>query len=340
MQTTEKSFAQKVWELIKNNPIVLMLVGVCIVVGPFLDNFFTPDNLNNLLCNTTVRFLIALGVSGCLITKGTDLSAGRQAALAATLTGIMVQRLDYTGRMFSWMPEINMWLVLLIVVAIGALIGLATGASIAYLNVPPFIATLGIQTIVYGVNLIYTNAQPIGGFTDSFKSFFNWKLLPIPALEFKGFNGYILFALIFGVLFWFMYNKTTHGKYIYAIGGNENAAEVSGVNVRVRKTLIYLTAGVMYAIAGFLMTGKSGGASASMGVSYELEAIAGCTIGGVSTTGGIGTVGGMLVGVLVFEMLKIILQFAGADPNFNYIVQGLVVITAVAMDIRKYVAKK
>ena len=162
----------------------------------------------------------------------------------------------------------------------------------------------------------------------------------LPIGSFKGFNGYILFALLFGLIFWFMYNKTTHGKYIYAIGGNENAAEVSGVNVRVRKTLIYMTAGLMYAFAGFLMTGKSGGASASMGVSYELEAIAGCTIGGVSTTGGIGTVGGILVGVLVFELLKIILQFVGADPNFNYIVQGLVVITAVAMDIRKYVAKK
>ena len=127
---------------------------------------------------------------------------------------------------------------------------------------------------------------------------------------------------------------------MYAIGGNENAAEVSGVNVRKKLTTIYMIAGMMYAFAGFLMTGKSGGASASMGTSYELEAIAGCTIGGVSTTGGIGTVGGILIGVLVFELLKIILQFVGADPNFNYIVQGLVVITAVAMDIRKYVAKK
>ena len=127
---------------------------------------------------------------------------------------------------------------------------------------------------------------------------------------------------------------------MYAIGGNENAAEVSGVNVRKSLTTIYMIAGMMYAFAGFLMTGKSGGASASMGVSYELEAIAGCTIGGVSTTGGIGTVGGILVGVLVFELLKIIMQFIGVDPNYNYIVQGLVVIVAVAMDIRKYVAKK
>ena len=335
---TKMSFWQKLWALIKGNPIVVMMALVSVAVGFTIENFFSWENLNVLMGNTTIRFLIALGVSGCLITKGTDLSAGRQAALAATLTGVMVQRLDYSGRLFSWMPEMNMWVVLLIVLAIGAGIGLLSGSIIAYLKVPPFIATLGIQTIVYGINLIYTNAQPIGGFHQNFKDFFNWKILPIG--NFKGFSGYILFAILFGLLFWFLYNKTTHGKYMYAIGGNENAAEVSGVNVRKKLMEIYMIAGVMYAFAGFLMTGKSGGASAGMGVSYELEAIAGCTIGGVSTTGGIGTVPGILVGVLVFELLKIILQFLGVDPNYNYIVQGLVVITAVAMDIRKYVAKK
>ena len=336
--TTKKSFPQRVWGLIKGNPIVVMMAVVCIIVGFTIDNFFSGENFNVLLGNTTIRFLIALGVSGCLITKGTDLSAGRQAALAATLTGVMVQRWDYAARLFSWMPEMNMIVALLIVLVIGAIIGIVTGSIIAYLKVPPFIATLGIQTIVYGINLIYTGAQPIGGFHENFKDFFNWKIFAIG--EFKGFSGYILIAIAFGVIFWFLYNKTTHGKYMYAIGGNENAAEVSGVNVRRKITTIYALAGVMYAFAGFLMTGKSGGASASMGVSYELEAIAGCTIGGVSTTGGIGTVPGILVGVLVFELLKIILQFLGVDPNYNYIVQGLVVITAVAMDIRKYVAKK
>ena len=335
---TKMSIPQRIWAYIKGNPIVVMMALVSLIVGCTIKNFFSLNNFNVLMGNTTVRFLIALGVSGCLITKGTDLSAGRQAALAATLTGVMVQRADYASRMFSWMPEMNMWVVLLIVLAVGAILGVITGSIIAYLKVPPFIATLGIQTIVYGFNLIYTNAQPIGGFSQPFKDFFNWKILAIG--DFKGFSGYILFALFFGLLFWFLYNKTTHGKYMYAIGGNENAAEVSGVNVRRSLTTIYMIAGMMYAFAGFLMTGKSGGASASMGVSYELEAIAGCTIGGVSTTGGIGTVGGILVGVLVFELLKIIMQFIGVDPNYNYIVQGLVVITAVAMDIRKYVAKK
>ena len=335
---TKMSFTQKAWALIKGNPIVVMMAVVSIIVGCTIPNFFSGENFNVLLGNTTIRFLIALGVSGCLITKGTDLSAGRQAALAATLTGVMVQRVDYAGRLFTWMPEMNMWVALLIVLCIGAMIGLISGSIIAYLKVPPFIATLGIQNIIYGINLIYTNAQPIGGFQQNFKDFFNWKILPMGS--FKGFSGYILFAIAFGLLFWFLYNKTTHGKYMYAIGGNENAAEVSGVNVKKKLTTIYALAGVMYAFAGFLMTGKSGGASASMGVSYELEAIAGCTIGGVSTTGGIGTVPGILVGVLVFELLKIVLQFLGVDPNYNYIVQGLVVVVAVAMDIRKYVAKK
>ena len=333
---TNMTVSQKILAYIKGNPIVVMMALISLVVGCTIPNFFSIENANVLAGNTTVRFLIALGVSGCLITKGTDLSAGRQAALAATITGVLVQRADYAGRLFAWTPETNMWVVLLVVLCIGAVIGMINGLVIAYLKVPPFIATLGMQTIVYGINLIYTNAQPIGGFHQNFKDFFNLKL----AIGGKGFSAYILFAVLFGLLFWFLYNKTTHGKYMYAIGGNENAAEVSGVNVRKKLTTIYMIAGMMYAFAGFLMTGKSGGASASMGTSYELEAIAGCTIGGVSTTGGIGTVSGILVCVLVFELLKIILQFLGVDPNFNYIVQGLVVITAVAMDIRKYVAKK
>ncbi len=337
---TKKSIVQIVWDYIKSNPIVVMLVLAAVAVGVTQENFFSWNNLNDLAGNTTIRFLIALGVSGCLITKGTDLSAGRQAALAATLTGVMVQRWDYASRLFDWSPEMNMWAALLIVVAIGCMIGLINGLVIAYLKVPPFIATLGTQTIVYGINLIYTNAQPIGGFHDDFKNFFRWKLFSDIDPEFPGFPVYVGFAIVAGVIFWFIYNKTTHGKYMYAIGGNENAAEVSGVNVKGRLTAIYAIAGVMYAIAGFLMTGKSGGATAAMGVSYELEAIAGCTIGGVSTTGGIGTVGGILIGVLVFELQKIMLQFLGVDSNYNYIVQGLVVIIAVALDIRKYVAKK
>ena len=338
-----KRVPERIWKVIKDNPIVVLLVIVCIIVGFTIDNFFSFRNLNSLISNTTVRFLIALGVSGCLITKGTDLSAGRAVGLCACLAGTLLQDPTYTGRMYNW-PEFNLLVAFLIVVAVGAAFGLVNGLIISKLNVPPFIATLGTQTIVYGICLVFTNAQPIGNFKGSYKNFVNgtWLkgIFTVGGEDFPGIPYLLAWAVVFGMLFWFIYNKTTHGKYMYAIGGNENAAEVSGVNTARTKILIYVTAGVMYAIAGYLLAPKGGGASSGSGMGYELEAIAGCTIGGVSTTGGIGTVGGVLVGVLVFELLKIVLQFLGVNPYYNYIVQGLVIVTAVAMDIRKYVAKK
>jgi methyl-galactoside transport system permease protein len=332
-----ESFGKKFIKYVKANPIVVMLVIVAIIVGFTKDNFFSWKNFGNLMSNTAVRFLIALGVSGCLITKGTDLSAGRQAGLAACLTGILIQRADYSGKLWKAVPELNMFIVLLIVIALGAALGLLNGAIITLLKVPPFIATLGTQTIVYGICLVVTDAQPIGGFQKGFIDLINGRIG-----NSNGFHlPYLLFvAAIFGVLFWFLYNKMRHGKYMYAIGGNEVAAEVSGVNTTKTLMLIYTTAGVMYAIAGWLLAGKTGGASTSMGMGYELEAIAACTIGGVSTTGGIGTVSGVLVGVLVFELLKIVLQFLGVNPYYNYIVQGVVIVVAVALDVRKYLAKK
>lgn len=328
---------KKLIDYFKGNPIVVMLTIVSIIVGFTTKNFFSWSNFGNLMSNTAVRFIIALGVSGCLITKGTDLSAGRQVGLAACLSGILVQRAEYTGRLFPNLPEFNMFVALIIVVIVGALFGAMNGLIISRLKVPPFITTLGTQTIVYGLCLVLTNAQPIGGFRDTYIKIITGRIGSV-----KGFHlPYLLFvAAAFGLFFWFLYNKTRHGKYMYAIGGNEIAAEVSGVNTKKTTLLIYMTAGIMYAIAGWLLAAKSGGASAGMGQGYELEAIAGCTIGGVSTTGGIGTVPGVLVGVLVFELLKIVLQFLGVNPYYNFIVQGIVIVVAVALDIRKNIKKK
>lgn len=337
MELRKKVFLDKFWALVKANPIVVLLIVASIVVGFSVDNFFSWGNFGNLVSNTAIRFLIAIGVSGCLITKGTDLSAGRQVGFAACLAGVLIQRGDYTGRLYKNIPEMNMFVVLLIVLAVGAVFGIVNGFIISKLKVPPFIATLGTQTIIYGMSLIFTDAQPIGGFQKQYISLITGRIGNV-----RSFNiPYLLIvAIVFGALFWFIYNKTTHGKYMYAIGGNEVAAEVSGVNTGREIIRIYTVAGLMYAFAGYLLAAKSGGAAASMGQGYELEAIAGCTIGGVSTTGGIGTVPGILVGVLVFEVLKIILQFLGVNPYYNYIAQGLVIVVAVALDIRKYIAKK
>ena len=331
------SFGQRLIKIVTRNPIVFLLLIAAIVVGCSVENFFSWGNLTNLLSNTAIRFLIALGVSGCLITKSTDLSAGRQVGFAAVIAGIMCQRGDYNGRLWKFLPEMNIGLVFLVVVLFGVVWGLINGFIVTKLHVPPFIATLGTQTIIYGISLVISDAQPIGGFQKIYTTLINGRIGNV-----RGFHlPYLLFvAAVFGLIFWVIYTKMRVGKYMYAIGGNDVAAEVSGVNTTRTLMRIYTTAGIMYAVAGYLLAAKSGGASASMGQGYELEAIAGCTIGGVSTTGGIGTVPGILIGVLVFELLKIILQFLGVNPYYNYVVQGLVIVLAVSLDIRKYIAKK
>ena len=231
-----------------------------------------------------------------------------------------------------------MIVVLLGVILITMFFGCMNGLVISYLQVPPFITTLGTQTIIYGVCLVFTGAQPIGGLRRDYTSLASGVLGNFSfsrALPYLGF-----FALTLGIITWFIYNRTPHGKYIYAIGGNENAAEVSGVNTKLTKIVIYTVAGLLYGIAGFLIGARAGGASVNIGFGYELEAIAGCTIGGVSTNGGVGKVSGILIGVLVFELLKIAMQFMGVEPSYTYILQGIVIIIAVSLDIRKYIAKK
>ena len=321
-------------DILINNGIIILILLMVLFVGFTKDNFFSLSNFNNVSINVACRFIIAVGVSGCLITKGTDLSAGRAVGLAACIAGTLLQRADYSGRfeLTKNVPELNVFLILLICIAICCIFGFINGIVVAYLNVPPFIGTLGMQLIIYGICLVYTKAVPIGGYREDYTKIANGKFMGIPYL--------FIIAILIGLIMWFVYNYTRHGKYMYAIGGNEAAAEVAGVNVKKTKIIIYMTAAAMYAIAGFLLGAKSGGANVNTGNGYELEAIAACTIGGVSVNGGIGRISGIIIGVLVFELLKTCLQFLGIDPNYQFIAQGIVIVVAIALDIRKYIAKK
>lgn len=319
-------------KVLLDNGIVIVLLLLVLVTGITKDNFFSLTNLSNISVNTAARVIIAFGVSGCLITKGTDLSAGRQVGLSACIAGTLLQTADYSGKFFKNLGDMNVLLVLVICILICCLFGLINGVVISFLNVPAFIGTLGMQLIVYGICLVYTNATPLGGYRKVYTVIATGKFVGIPYM--------FIIAFIIGLIMWFVYNNTRHGKYMYAIGGNEAAAEVSGVNVNKTKIIIYVTAAALYAIAGFLLGAKAGGASVNMGQGYELEAIAACTIGGVSVNGGIGRISGVVIGVLVFELLKSSMQFLGIQTNYQYIVQGIVIIVAIALDIRKYIAKK
>ena len=310
--------------------VVLVMI---LFTGFTQQNFFTLGNMSNILSNTSVRFIIALGVSGTLIIRGTDLSAGRIVGLSAILAGTLVQKPDFINRVYPNLPDLPLFVPLIIVIIVCGFFGLINGLIVAKLHVPPFLATLGTQIMIYGVNMLYSGNNPIGTFKDSYINIGQGKLF--------GFIPYlVIISAIVGIGMWVLYSKTRYGKYMYAIGGNEQAAEVSGVNVARSKIKIFVLAGMLYGLAGFLLSAKTGSVGPSSGTSYELEAIASATIGGVSTAGGQGTVPGILLGVFVFELLKVCLAYLGVSPDMTNVIQGIVIVVAVALDIRKSMRKK
>ena len=321
--------------MIENALIVVILLMV-IYTTFAADNFLNWNNLRNLMSNVGLRYVIALGISGTLITRGTDLSAGRIVGLSAVMSAIMLQRPDGADVLYPGLAGSPIWVTLLVAMAIGLVCGALNGVIIAFLDVPPFITTLGTQIAIFGINQMVSKNEPIGSLNSSYTKFGNSGLsigsFTIPWIAVIA----IVVALIMAVL----YKKTIYGKNMYAIGGNETSAIVSGVNVRIYKLLIYSVAGLLYGLAGFLLTARTGSAAVTAGTGYELEAIAAATIGGVSTAGGVGTVSGILVGVVVFELLKTVLQFLGISPELTLIIQGVVIVVAVALDIRKTKRKK
>ncbi len=323
---------QKIKNFLINNGVIIVMFVLVIYTGFTSDNFFTPNNLMNILMNMSSRLVIALGIAGCVITAGCDLSAGRMIGFGGCIAGTLLQRMDYSNKFFPDMQPLNVFLVVLIVMGICAAFGTVTGFFIAFLNVPPFIATLAMMEIIYGICMIYTGATPLGGYVKEYTD--------VAGGKFIGINFLIWIAIFVAIISWFIFNMTRHGKYMYAIGGNPQAAEVAGVPVKKTLILIYMKAAAMYGLAGFMLGAKAGGASVMLGYGYEMEAIAACTIGGVSVTGGRGKVSSAVIGVAVFELLKVALQYMGVDANAQYIAIGIVIFVAISLDIRKYIAKK
>ncbi|CAJ0992005.1 galactose/methyl galactoside ABC transporter permease MglC [Pantoea sp. Nvir] len=317
--------------------VVLMVLLVIIV---FRDpTFLNLINLSNILTQSSVRIIIALGVAGLIVTQGTDLSAGRQVGLAAVISSTLLQSMDNINKVFPTLDTVPIPVVVLVVCFSGAIIGLVNGVIIAYLKVTPFITTLGTMIIVYGINSLYYDslgASPISGFdsrfskfTQGFCYFGNFKV------------SYITFyAIISIILVWILWNKTCFGKNIFAIGGNSEAAKVSGVNVRFNLILVYTLSAVFYAFGGMLEAGRIGSATNNLGFMYELDAIAACVVGGVSFAGGLGTVTGVVTGVIIFTVINYGLTYIGVSPYWQYIIKGSIIIFAVALDSLKYERRK
>jgi methyl-galactoside transport system permease protein len=324
-------------ELAEKYAIVLVLAGLVLGIGILQSSFLHTENLGNILRISSVRIIIALGVGGILITRGTDLSAGRTVGLCACIAASLMQRPDYASKMFPDLPYLPLIVPIVAALAAGLVVGLINGLVVAYLRVPPFITTLGTMVMVYGACSLYVDrpprgAMPIGGLRDDFASLGTGSWGGIPKL--------IVIAAVVLLMYWVILNWTRFGKHIYAIGGNPEAAKVAGVNVKRNLILVYALGGAMYGLAGVLLAARSGGATNNYGLMYELDAIAAAVIGGVSTAGGVGTVTGMLTGVLIFQVLDNGLVILGVSPYWQQIVKGTIIIAAVAIDIRKYVTRK
>lgn len=330
--------SKKVKLFLSQNAIYFVLLALVLVIAIKDPRFLSLTCLRDILLQSSTKVIIALGVAFVLITGGTDLSAGRVVGLAAVVSASMVQKLDYTRRFFPNMGEINIFLPIIIAICAGLIVGILNGTIVAKFNVPPFIATLGTMVIVLGANSIYfdlppNDSQPIGGLRKSFTDLGSGYILNvIPVI--------VLIAIAVSIMVWIIFNKTKLGKNMYAIGGNKEAAKVSGINVVGTLITLYAIAGALYGLAGVLEAARTGGATNNYGNMYELDAIAACVVGGVSTSGGIGTVPGILAGVLIFGVINYGLTFIGVNPYWQLIIKGLIIVTAVAFDIRKYIAKK
>ncbi|OIK16506.1 galactoside ABC transporter permease MglC [Bacillus sp. MUM 116] len=337
-QATQKASVSK-W--LVNNVIyvflILLVVGI-VIASP---DFLSVTNLINILSQSSSRIIIALGMAGILITAGTDLSAGRLVGLAAVVSASLLQASDYAYKMYPHLHELPLFVPILLAMVITGLIGGLNGVIVSKFHVPPFIATLGMMIGVYGITSIYFDrppygAQPIGGLSQKFTTFAQ-RGIPIGQYEIP---YLVLYAIIVTGIIWVVWNKTTLGKNMFAIGGNPEAAKVSGVNVARNIIIIYMIAGILYGFSGTLEAGRVGSATNNTGNMYELDAIAACVVGGVSLSGGIGTVPGVITGVLIFQIINYGLAFLGVSPYIQFIVKGAIIIVAVAFDMRKHAKKK
>ncbi|WP_068617273.1 galactose/methyl galactoside ABC transporter permease MglC [Paenibacillus tuaregi] len=332
---------RRIQDMITQNAIYIVLVVLIIGIAIYDPSFIGINALRDVLNQSATRTIIALGVAFILITGGTDLSAGRMVGLTAVISASMLQIQDYPRRFFPGLVELPVFVPILLAIAVGFLFGMINGLIVSKFKVPPFIATLGTMVIIYGVNSLYfdmdpNQSQPIGGLRADFTQ---WGSGSIGSGQYS-IPYIVIIAIVVSVLVWVIFNKTRLGKNMYAIGGNEQAAKVSGINVSRNLIWIYSIAGALYGLAGVLEAARTGGATNNYGNMYELDAIAACVVGGVSTTGGIGTVPGVLTGVLIFTVINYGLTFIGVSPNWQLIIKGIIIVAAVAFDMRKYAAKK
>ena len=330
-----------------NNALYILMAIFIIFTAVSNKNFLSPSSIVNIITLAAVSLPMALGIGGCIVLTGTDLSAGRVFGLAAAMTAAFLQNRAATKLIFEHLPNTNgawIFLVLLVVMIVGAVIGMVNGFFVAKFSLHPFIVTLATQLITYGVILMFfqingNGGGPISNVAQEFKN-----VVSGPAFRIAKWNvsipWYVLFALVLVVIMWVVWNKTTFGKNMFAVGSNMEAARVSGVNVFMTTVLVHTLAGALYGFAGYVEAARLGSITAATGLNNESDAIAACVIGGVSFVGGTGNIGGIVLGVFVLRIIFVALNMLGINPNLQYIIKGAIILAACSLDMRKYLVRK
>ena len=305
--------------------ILGVLVGIALlfeVLGwivkgqSFLGN---PDRLLIMVLQVSIVGLIAIGVTQVIITGGIDLSSGSVLGLSAMVAASFAQSSDYARAVFPALTNLPFVVPLLAGLVVGSIAGVINGGLIAYTGIPPFIATLGMMVTARGVARYYTRGQPISMLNESF-TWVGSKYLPV------------LIFLGVAVIFHVALRYTRYGKFTYAIGANPQAARVSGINVGRHLIWVYTLAGLLSGLAGIVNAARAQSGQASMGTGYELDAIAGAVIGGVSLAGGQGRISGTVIGTVILGVMTSGFTFVGVDAYLQDIVKGLIIVAAVVAD--------
>ena len=295
-------------------PLIAVLL-LSLVLSIISESFLSINNLMNILRQASINSMVSLGMLMILLTGGVDLSVGSMVALSACTMGVLMKN-----------GVSSPVLLILSALLVGLICGGINGFLFTKLRLPhPFVSTMGARQAYRGLTLFITSAAPIGGFPDSITFIGSRNIGKFPV-------GFLVVLIIFSVVGIFL-NRTALGRKIYSVGGNKEAARLSGINVPRTLNFVYTASGIMCAIAGIIMVGRVGTAAPLAGETYDMDAIAACVIGGASFSGGKGTVSGALMGVLLIAVIRNGLNLLGAQSDIQFIVIGIVIILAVLIDV-------
>ena len=329
--------------------IVIFFI-VCIIIAPLRGrgNLLTLPNIFTILEQASTRMFYALGVAGLILLAGTDLSVGRMVALGSVITGLILHPGLNIVSFFGMGPwdftpipmALRVIMALVLAIFFCTLFTCFSGIFVAKLKFHPFISTMATQLIIYGLLFYGTTGTPVGSIDRTVKDLIGgrWTIGYIGS-SLITFPKLIIPAVVAIIIVWIIWNKTTFGKNMYAVGGNAEAAAVSGISVFWVTMGVFILSGVLYGCGSFLEAFRAN-ASAGTGQGYETDAIASCVVGGISFSGGIGKMSGAVVGVIIFTSLTYCLTFLGIDTNLQFVFKGAIILIAVSLDSMKYLKKK